>query len=160
MFGGVEACADGARGAGVSGVCEGEGQTPVSGALALAASAAYPGLGQVMNRSDAKAAIVGAGEAFLIAGVILEDRRTRNALRLYHQTGRSEYYHEYSVHYDRRQSLIWWAMVVALYSIADAYVDAHLAGFDSAARRQLQRLSIEPTGSTEGGVRLAFEMRF
>ena len=50
-------------------------------AQALVASAAYPGLGQLLNDSEHKAAIVGGVEAFLIARLVLEDRRTRHALR-------------------------------------------------------------------------------
>jgi hypothetical protein len=99
-------------------------------AQALIASAAYPGLGQLLNGEEAKAAVIGGAEAFLVASLVLEDRQTRHALRLYEETGESRYYDRYSRHFDRRQTLIWWVVVAALYGVADAYVDAHLTGFN------------------------------
>ena len=104
-----------------------------SGATAMIASAAYPGLGQLMNGTESKAAIVSAVEAFLVAGIIVEDRRARNSLRLYKQTNSDRYYDDYSEHFDRRQTLVWWAAVAVIYGLADAYVDAHLAGFEAGA---------------------------
>jgi hypothetical protein len=46
-------------------------------AESLVASAVYPGLGQLLNGSEHKAAIIGGVEAFLIARLVLEDRWTR-----------------------------------------------------------------------------------
>jgi hypothetical protein len=101
-----------------------------NGARSLVASAAYPGLGQLLNGAEVKAAVIGAAEAFLIARLVLEDRRTRNSFRRYLETGESRYFRDYSDHFDRRQTFVWWALAAVLYGLADAYVDAHLVGFD------------------------------
>jgi hypothetical protein len=134
------------------------GERP-TGTAALLASAAYPGLGQLLNEDDTKAAFVGAAEAFLIARLVLEDRRTRNSLRMYRQTGDREYFDAYSDHFDRRQSLVWWAAIVALYAVADAYVDAHLGEFDDTHAAVSGGLS-GGTGRTADGVRLGIWFSF
>jgi hypothetical protein len=120
---------------GISMVRAGEGGSPEperpSGTSVMLASAVYPGLGQLMNGAETKSAVVSAVEALLVTGLLVEDRRTRNAFRLYEETGASEFYDDYSQHYDRRQALIWWVALAALYGLTDAYVDANLADFDS-----------------------------
>jgi len=129
-------------------------------AEALAASAVYPGLGQLLNGAEPKAAVVGGAEAFLIARLVLEDRWTRHALRLYRETGRSEYFEEYSEHFDRRQTLVWWVVVAALYCVVDAYVDAHLTGFDDALPPYLAEAAAGPPGRECEGVGVALTFRF
>ena len=128
-------------------------------AQALVASAAYPGLGQLLNDSEHKAAIVGGVEAFLIARLVLEDRRTRHALRLYNETQDSRYYDEYSRSFDTRQTLMWWVVVAALYGIADAYVDAHLVSFDEIRPTSPEDWSVAPTRA-DGGLRIGLAYRF
>ncbi len=128
------------------------------GSRVLVASAAYPGLGQLLNGTERKAAIIGGVEALLLARLLLEDRWTRNALRHYRETGDIKFFDEYSEHYDRRQSLIWWTAIMALYSIADAYVDAHLSGFEEDVPGGLDAIVASPTAG--GGFRIGFEVRF
>jgi hypothetical protein len=111
-----------------------------------------------MNGRESKSAVVSAAEIFLVAGLLVEDRRTRNALRLYEQTGDADYFDDYSEHYDRRQAMIWWVVIAALYGLTDAYVDAHLADFE-----------VEPAGTgdrmisgseRDAGLRLGLSFRF
>lgn len=109
-----------------------------SGATAMIASAAYPGLGQLLNKTEPKAAIVSAVEAFLVASIVVEDRRARNSLRNYKQTQEERYYDDYEEHFDRRQTLVWWAAVAVIYGLADAYVDAHLAGFEAGSAPRME----------------------
>ncbi len=138
---------------------EGDVSALPSGGVALTASAVYPGLGQLLNGSEMKAAVIGAAEAFLLARLVLEDRWTRNSYRNYMETGTTAWYKEYSEHYDRRQALIWWVAIAALYSLTDAYVDAHLAGFDDALPGYLDTVSIAP-GPSGDELRLALSIRF
>ncbi len=134
-----------------------DGANRPHGTVAMVASAAYPGLGQLLNRAEHKAAIVCAVETFLVAGLVVEDRRARNSLRLYKQTADDRYYDEYSEHFDKRQALVWWAAIAALYGLADAYVDAHLVGFDdSPAPRVESSLGGDGTGGREFRVALTF----
>jgi hypothetical protein len=124
-----------AEGVAVAARGEGAFRESPDAVTALVASAAYPGLGQLLNGTETKAAVIGAVEAFLIVGLVVEDRRTRNSLRRYTETGDSAYFDDYSDHFDQRQTLIWWVVGAALYGLADAYVDAHLSGFDGPSPR-------------------------
>ena len=138
-----------------------EGPSQVGPTQALAASAAYPGFGQLLNGSESKAALFGGAEAFLIARLVLEDRRTRHSLRLYNQTGQGRYFDDYSEHFDTRQTLLWWVVVAALLGIADAYVDAHLDNFDVQAPAALDGLSAGPgDGGSIDALKLGVAFRF
>jgi hypothetical protein len=129
-------------------------------AQALLASAAYPGLGQLMNGTEVKAAVVGAAGAFLGARLLLEDRWTRHSLRRYRETGDSDYFDEYSEHFDRRQTLMWWAIVAALYGLADAYVDAHLMDFDEPISPALEGALGGPSLDDPSALRVGLAIRF
>lgn len=130
-------------------------------AQALLASAAYPGLGQLMNEAEPKAAVLGGVEAFLVARLVLEDRRTRHSLRLYNQTGQGRYFDAYSEHFDTRQTLLWWVVVAALMGIADAYVDAHLDNFDVPEPAALDGAEAGPgEGASGDALRLGVAFRF
>ncbi|MCK5596802.1 MAG: hypothetical protein KAJ04_05070 [Candidatus Eisenbacteria sp.] len=136
-----------------------DGSNRPRGATVMVASAACPGLGQLLNGKEPKAAIVSAVETFLVAGLIIEDRRARNSLRLYRQTNDDRYYDEYSEHFDRRQTLVWWAAVAALYGMVDAYVDAHLVGFDDSPAPRVEG-SFGGDGTALGEFRVAMTFRF
>ncbi len=134
--------------------------TRPNGGRVLVASAAYPGLGQLLNGTERKAAIVGGAEALLIAQLLLEDRWTRYALKNYRETGDNDYFEEYSEHFDRRQTLLWWTAILALYSITDAYVDAHLSGFDDSTPGGLDAAVAASPALGGDGFRVGFEVRF
>ena len=136
-----------------------DGANRPHGTTAMVASAAHPGLGQLLNGAEYKAAIICAVETFLVAGLVVEDRRARNSLRLYKQTADERYYDEYSEHFDKRQTLVWWAAVAALYGLADAYVDAHLVGFDDSPTPCLES-SFGGDGTGGGEFRVALTFRF
>jgi hypothetical protein len=124
------------------------------------ASGLYPGLGQLLNGKETKSLIIGAIESYLIARLILEDRRTRYNYHLYEETGDEKYFEQYSKHFDSRQNILWWTVVAAIYGIADAYVDAHLAGFDESASPRLEgELAGGPDGMADG-LKLAVVVRF
>jgi len=103
---------------------------PAGPAQAIVAGTAYPGLGQLVAGSEWKAAAVGAAQAYLLGRLLLEHRWTERAQQRYDETQSAADYEDYSEHYDRRQTLVWWVLGVGLLSVADAYVDAHLIGFD------------------------------
>jgi hypothetical protein len=129
------------------------GSARPGGAQALLASAAYPG-------TELKAAVLGGAGAFLGARLLLEDRWTRHSLRRYHETGDSDYFDEYSDHFDRRQTLMWWAIVAVLYGIADAYVDAHLADFDSLVSPSLESVLGPSSPDDPPAIRLGLVVTF
>ena len=149
--------ASGAGGAGGNAPRTDDGSNRPHGTTAMVASAVHPGLGQLLNGAEYKAAIICAVETFLVAGLVVEDRRARNSLRLYKQTADDRHYDEYSEHFDRRQALVWWAAVAALYGLADAYVDAHLVGFDDSPTPRVESyLGGDGTGGGEFRVALIF----
>ncbi len=129
-------------------------------AQALVASAVYPGLGQLLNGTEAKAVAVGGIGAFLAARLVLEDRRTRNSYRRYQETGEGRYFDEYSDHFDRRQTLVWWVVVAAIYGLADAYVDAHLADFDEPSSPSLEGSRSGAGAHDDPGLRIGVAIRF
>ena len=139
----------------------GDGWVPPGPAQALAASATYPGLGQLLNGAEPKAAVVGGVEAFLVARLVLEDRWTRHSLRLYNETGEGRHFDAYSRHFDTRQTLMWWVIVAALFGMADAYVDAHLDSFEVSTPAGLEGEAAGPASSDSGGdFRVGVALRF
>ena len=122
-----------------------------TGAQALMASAAYPGLGQLLNGSEAKSVVIGAAEAYLIGLLVLEDRWTRHSFRRYRETGKLSHYEDYERHFYSRQTAVWWLVVVALYSVTDAYVDAQLSRFDEPVSPYIEA---SPDGRGQQGIRL------
>jgi len=104
-------------------------------------SAAVPGWGQVYNHKIVKAAAVVGVEGFLVFGALQELKRQNQALDreaailgaggdvtdpAYTQAVLDE-----STHRNRKISYIWFGIAAHLLSMADAYVDAHLASFDA-----------------------------
>ncbi|MBM3306773.1 MAG: hypothetical protein FJY74_00370 [Candidatus Eisenbacteria bacterium] len=135
------------------------GAARVSPTTAIVAGVAYPGLGQLVVGSELKAAAVGAAQAFLVGSVVLEDRWAREALRAHNETGSAADYEDYSRHYDRRTAFAWWALAVGLLSVADAYVDAHLLGFDEPlipGRRDADQEALSGSGALRVGLAVRF----
>ena len=84
-------------------------------------SLAIPGWGQASNGAWIKAALVAGGETVLAVALI---RASRKLSQLDPDDP------EYTVVFDRRQREAWWLGGVVFLSMVDAYVDAHLKGFD------------------------------
>ncbi len=80
---------------------------------AMVRSMVVPGWGQWYNERPIKGAIIFSTELFLGGAMVYEQRRT-----LDHQ---------------QRNTYFLWFLGVFLYNIADAYVDAHLYGFEEDA---------------------------
>ena len=87
-------------------------------------SAVVPGWGQVTNHKWIKAAVVVAGEGFLISKALDEYNKEQDAANAGDALGRDR-------HYNLKENYIWWAIAAHLLQMADAYVDAHLANFDA-----------------------------
>ena len=87
-------------------------------------SAAVPGWGQITNHKWIKAVAVAGGEGFLISKAIGEYSKEQDAANLGDALSKES-------HYNLKVNYIWWAVTVHLLQMADAYVDAHLASFDT-----------------------------
>jgi len=83
-------------------------------------SALVPGWGQWYTEHRWKAALVAGAELFLAGAVVYE----------HEQVYRSATPSEADRHRDRRASFVLWFIGTFVYSLLDAYVDAHLYGLD------------------------------
>jgi hypothetical protein len=104
-------------------------------------SAAVPGWGQVYNHKYLKAAGVVAGEGFLALKAYNEYGREKDAVNrqvALLEAGKDVTDPQYEAaevdrqtHRNQKINWIWWGLAAHLFSMVDAYVDAHLATFDA-----------------------------
>ncbi|MBM3329673.1 MAG: hypothetical protein FJY67_09430 [Calditrichaeota bacterium] len=86
-------------------------------------SLALPGWGQSYNRQPLKAVIYGGAEAAFIYGIYRQDQlRAANA-----RMGRSDIA---AIYREDRNRLGWYLAGMIILAMVDAFVDAHLYGFD------------------------------
>jgi hypothetical protein len=91
-------------------------------------SAVFPGGGQIYTRNYWRAAVLGTVEASLAGAAMYEVWRMNKA------TDQAEV----DRHFEKQRSLWWWTAGVGAFSMADAYVDAHLCRFDEQGRITIQ----------------------
>ncbi|MBD3160716.1 MAG: hypothetical protein GF346_01100 [Candidatus Eisenbacteria bacterium] len=105
-------------------------------------SAVVPGWGQVHNGRYVKAALLGGTECAFLYGIFREDHLADEAGRkAIENPAEAAYWRSVSDrHRDRKRSYLWWGAFTALLSIGDAYVDAHLQGFNVEFREEDQAL--------------------
>lgn len=84
-------------------------------------SLVVPGWGQATNHAWVKAVLVAGGETVLITSIV-QDTHQLQSLDVTDP--------QYGVIYDHRQRNAWWLGGLVFLSMVDAYVDAHLKGFD------------------------------
>jgi hypothetical protein len=99
-------------------------------------SLVLPGWGQLHNGSWLKAALLGGGEVWIIGGIVEDDRRVRQ-LRADAERARLQGDNDgfnravdaYNSRLDRLVSREWLLGGLLVYSLMDAYVDAHFKDF-------------------------------
>lgn len=109
---------------------------------AMIRSIVFPGWGQWYNGKKWKAALVFATEVGIIAGAVYWNNRSKNASDELNRV----------LYKDYRNQSYWYLGAAILVSMGDAYIDAHLAGFD-----------VSPDLATEDGnklVMLNFSFKF
>ncbi len=103
--------------------------------LVMARSATLPGWGQVYNRQPLKAALVVAGEGYLISRIFTELKRENEAIDRQNAATTPEEFEAAAedelIHKNRKVDWIWWTAAGHLLQMADAYVDAHFIHFDA-----------------------------
>jgi hypothetical protein len=99
-------------------------------------SLALPGWGQLHNGSWFKAAALGGGEIWLVAGLVDENRRMQQLMEeadLAQAKGDNAGFNAAVEAYNRRLegfvSRQWWLGGLLAYALMDAYVDAHFRDF-------------------------------
>jgi hypothetical protein len=101
---------------------------------ALLRSAAVPGWGQFYNKKYVKAFVVMVGESYLVYRLAYNWDLADQAFDRFSAESdpgiRNRYYLDYEFYQDRRDLFMWLTGVTVFLSMIDAYVDAHLSGFD------------------------------
>ncbi len=104
-------------------------------------SAAAPGWGQLHNGSVLKAVVFGGAELGFGYGIWKEDQLAKDAKRQGDFLSADR-------HGSIKRDYLWWGAFTVLLSLGDAYVDAHLHGFDVEFRDEdsavLLRYEVQP----------------
>jgi hypothetical protein len=82
-----------------------------------------PGWGQLHNGKWAKAIVLGGTEIGFGYGIWREHHLAKDASKI-GDSGDADQ------HWARKRDYLWWGAFTLLLSLGDAYVDAHLRGFD------------------------------
>ena len=107
---------------------------------AMLRSLIIPGWGQFYNGKWFKGIIIGGTEIGLITNAIIQNQFVVQAETEFEK----EFYRE------NRSLSIWWLGAVILYSITDAFVDAHLYDFDDSPNLSMNmKKEIEPFNKVE-----------
>jgi len=116
---------------------------------AMIRSLIIPGWGQVYNKKYVKAILIFCAESGLLANSIYLNQK--------YKASKTELEREFYI--NNRNLSNWWLVGVILFSMADAFVDAHLADFDESP--DLSYLKIVPIGNFQySGVALSIGIRF
>ena len=116
---------------------------------AMIRSLIFPGLGQWYNNKKIKAFLVFCAQSGLLANSIYLNQK--------YVTSSTEF--ERNFYINNRNLSVWWLVGTTLFSMADAFVDAHLADFDESP--DLSNLIIHPTIMTgDPGIPVSFCFRF
>ncbi len=108
--------------------------------LAMAASVAFPGLGQLYNSEGMRTLVVFGWEAYYLSVILREGQRAdlykRHAAALaegdtWLGLSRAELRARFHQHEERQTDYVWYTGALVLASILDAYVFAHLHGFET-----------------------------
>jgi hypothetical protein len=95
---------------------------------AMLRSLVLPGWGQAYNGKWFKAAVIAGAEIGLITNSIIQNRLAKNSSA---ESDKAFYINNRNLSY-------WWLSGVILFSIIDAYVDAHLFDFDESPNLSIQ----------------------
>ena len=137
--------------------------------LAIAASALFPGLGQLYNEEGLKTLAVFVWESYYIATILRvaqeADLYRRRAATLgvgetWNGLDHSELRSRFHAHEDRQRDYIWYGSALFLASILDAYVFAHLYSFETDGVRTRSAGILPVLDPSERAVGLQLRLRF
>lgn len=133
--------------------------------LAMSASLLFPGLGQLYNDEGLRSLVVFGWEAYYLAVILREGQRAdlykRRAAALgedetWRGLDRAALRERFHAHEKRQTDYVWYTGALVLASVLDAYVFAHLHGFetdDIRGRRAAVLPSLDP-GTASVGLQL------
>ena len=106
-------------------------------------SLVIPGWGQYYNGHKLKSGIIAGTQLTMAYSIILQNERFQNAKSAYDRdttaSSRTHWKAFMKFYENDRNKMIWWSAGAMLYSVYDAFVDAHLKNFEVGS-------TIEPTG--------------
>ncbi len=121
-------------------------------------SLVLPGWGQLHNRAWVKAGVIGGGEIFLVTDIFSDDRKLRDlnaaigaAIAARDPDAQNAAIGRYNARLNHMVGREWLLGGLLVYSLIDAYVDAHFVNFQFEFNHDSARPS---------GVRLSWERRF
>lgn len=123
---------------------------------AMFASAIIPGGGQLYTENTLRGLAFFAAQTGVLTKLLLEHIETTDSWARYQHTNDHSAYLDYEHHFERRYDYLWWCGLIWGLSIADAYVDAHLYGFEE---NGIPSLSLTPTLS-QPGLRISLAVSF
>lgn len=97
---------------------------------ALLRSVAVPGWGQFYNHKYVKSAVVFSAESFFLVKAAQWWKKTEDQYDRVQESSSGREFTTYINYRDRRNDYLWLAGLSVFLSMFDAYVDAHLSGFD------------------------------
>lgn len=116
--------------------------------LGLFKSMVIPGWGQLGNGSYFKAILFAGLDTWLILSAVDNGQQARDYYDQFESTtdiaDRNAFHTLYRRSRDDRNKFTWFAVIVTLISMFDAYTDAHLSGFPRANESDLTRIEIAP----------------
>jgi hypothetical protein len=101
-----------------------------SPAWAAVRSAILPGWGQCYVDQHFKAVLFAGAQATLVTLTLREHKAANRDMDLFDSTQDSTYYYSSLDHETNKDNFISWAIITSLLSVLDAYIDAHLYGFE------------------------------
>jgi hypothetical protein len=123
-------------------------------------SVAVPGWGQWTNGRHVKAAVVVAGEGYLLWRAVdyggQEQAKWREAGAATDPVLQDKLYQRHRALASHRRDFTWWSVFAGLLSMGDAYVDAQLGDFDA----EFQPQGAEALGGPDPGWRAAVMLRW
>jgi hypothetical protein len=101
-------------------------------------SMAVPGWGQATNGKWIKAVVFAGAEGALLTGLAREDHLREEASRNARNRPEEAFFwnSEARRHRENKRDYLWWTAFTVLLSVGDAYVDAHLRGFQAEFREE------------------------
>lgn len=110
---------------------------------ALLRSLALPGWGQLYNKKYFKAVIIAGGEGVLLGTALVEWKRAADAKKDLSQPA-SIRLEDYRLHVNNRNLFLWLYAAATVFSMLDAYVDAHLSQDTGEGVPKIGHLILEP----------------
>jgi len=117
---------------------------------AMVRSLLFPGWGQWYNNKKLKALVVFGAETGLLI----------NSIYLNQKVVQSQTDYEKEFYINNRNLSVWWLVGVTLFSMADAFVDAHLADFDESPDLSFLKVDIDVINHDQPVVRIGVCYRF